>query len=320
MADWIQLRLVAPPEEADVCAQLLLDAGCSGVQIDDCAVLFDQSEDATIISKPEAFIIGYLTDVSQLEPAQKLLNEALQQGHLTARLETDTVPTQDWSTSWRENFPPLHIGSFLIVPSWEESVAETDTSGDGQSADADIVIQLDPGLAFGTGQHPTTRLCLELLSQYLAPVASQSRNSPALLDVGCGSGILSIAAAKLGATVTASDLDAFCVQATHDNALANQAAVQVVQAAGLDWTTTQFDFVLANLMSALLITLAPALSRVTRDDGTLIVSGISEPRALEVEAALQAVGFNTLERRDLDGEQRGDFTERWSAFVMQKAK
>lgn len=312
MPDWIKLRLSAPQAEAETCAQLLLDAGCGGAQIDDCAVLFDESEDATIALKVEATITGYLTARSQLEPAQKLLETALQRGSLLARLEVEIVAAQDWSTVWRENFPPLDIGRFRVVPSWEAAAPPGSAVPTQNSA---IIINLDPGLAFGTGQHPTTRMCLELVGDY---VRSEAGVQPTLLDVGCGSGILSIAAAKLGARVTASDLDPFCVEATRDNTRTNEVTAHIVRAAGLQWTTGHFDFVIANLMSALLVALAPSLAAVARPGGTLIVSGISAPRAAEVEAALHEAGFTTIERRDQDGEQRGDFTERWSAFVLQR--
>jgi ribosomal protein L11 methyltransferase len=118
--------------------------------------------------------------------------------------------------------------------------------------------------------------------------------------------------------VYASDLDRFCVDATRDNARANDAIAHIVQAAGLSWTTQRFDLVVANLMSALLIALASQLAEATREGGTLVVSGISAPRADDVEAALQAAGFSTLHKREQDGDQRGDYTERWTAFVMKK--
>ena len=316
MSNWTQLRLIAPPENADVCAQMLLDAGCDGVQVDDSTVLFDESEDATLVTKTEAVVTGYLTSQVQVEPATGLLQDALQRSQIPARLETELLAEQDWATAWREHFPPLHIGPFLIVPSWEDKAA------DEVHQDDTIVIRLDPGLAFGTGQHPTTHMCLELLAEHLRrekSIEGEPATMPVnMLDVGCGSGILSIAATKLGAQVTASDLDPFCVRATGENAAVNNVSINVVQAAGLEWAATQFDLVVANLMSALLVSLAVPLAGVIRAGGTLIVSGISAPRATDVEAELNAAGFTTMHRRDQDGEQRGDFIERWTAFVMKK--
>lgn len=306
MPTWSQLRLTTPLENADVCAQLLLDAGCEGVQIDDAQVVFDESEDATIAPKSEAIVTGYVQSEDAAHAAGERVFEALQRGQIEASLGCEPVPEEDWANTWKQNFPPLHIGPFLIAPPWAEV--------DGSDA---LILRLDPGLAFGTGQHPTTRMCLELLAEWFD---QNHQSAPKVLDVGCGSGILSIAAAKLGARVVGSDPDAFCADATRDNALLNDVEVQIVQESGASWTHETFDLVLANLMSDLLLKLAPDLFQSTRPGGTLIVSGISSPRADEVETALQKAGFQTQIARQQDGDHRGDFIERWAAFQMQKEK
>jgi ribosomal protein L11 methyltransferase len=300
--DWLQVRVTVARDDAELCAQILLDSGSAGAQIDDTEVLLDESEDATLAAKSHALVTGYLPAAQHHDGYEEELREALRRVAITAQIDISPLPPQDWEAGWKQNFPPLRIGRFLIVPPWEE-VEQSEA----------ILIRLDPGLAFGTGQHPTTRMCLELLGEQL-----QAQSSIRVLDVGCGSGILSIAANKLGATVYASDLDRFCVDATRDNTRANNAAAHIVQAAGLSWTAQRFDLVVANLMSALLTTLAPQLAGATRDGGTLLVSGISAPRADDVEAALHAAGFATLHKREQDGDQRGDYTERWTAFVMTK--
>lgn len=289
-------------EDAELCAQTLLDSGSAGAQIDDTEVLLDESEDATLAAKSHALVTGYLPAAQHHAAYEQQLRDELHRIAIAAQIDIAPLPPQDWEAGWKQNFPPLHIGRFLIAPPWEE-IEESEA----------ITIRLDPGLAFGTGQHPTTRMCLELLGEQL-----EGKQGIRVLDVGCGSGILSIAANKLGATVYASDLDRFCVDATRDNARANDAVAHIVQAAGLSWTTQLFDLVVANLMSALLISLAPQLAGATRDGGTLVVSGISAPRADDVEAALHAAGFTTVHKREQDGDQRGDFIERWTAFVLRK--
>ena len=299
---WHLVRLTIAPENSESAANFLLDHGCEGVQIEDTAIVFDQSEDATLVRREQTILTGYRRDDATETPEDLA-------AHI-ARLpfETDftveAVVSHDWANEWRENFPPLEIGRFLIVPSWENAPASDK-----------IPIELDPGLAFGTGQHPTTRMCLELLGKL-------DLTGQKLLDVGCGSGILSIAAAKLGAIVTASDLDEWCIAATRENAEKNGVVVVTHLAAGVNWIVEPFPFVVANLMSDLLIRLAPALASATLPNGTLVVSGISAPRADEVEAALNAVGFRTVEARQMDGESRdeGDesWTERWTAFIFRR--
>ncbi len=310
---WLQWRLTIAPEDAERATELLLDNGCDGAQIDDTQILFDESEDATIAPGAMATIIGY-TSGDDAQKQRRIFEAALRETNIAARLEMSPLDEADWANEWRENFPPLHIGQFLVVPTWEEIE---------EAAAEKILIRLDPGLAFGTGQHPTTQLCLELLPECLARL---EMDAPRVLDLGCGSGLLSIAAAKLGARVAASDFDERCADATRENAERNDVEVRVIQAAGLDWLEREycsagersFDLVVANLMSDLLIRLAPDLFEAVRAGGTLLVSGISAPRADEVANALQAAGFDLRERHQRDGETRGDWIERWAALVLEK--
>lgn len=298
---WLLCRLTASRDEAESGANWLLENGSDGVQIEDTRIRFDHSEDATLEASESVVVSGY---VRGDEKTASQLQKKWRQSGLQAKLEIENAETKDWANEWKENFPPLEIGPFLVTPTWE-NLAPTEK----------IVIRLDPGLAFGTGQHPTTHLCLELLSQ---KVESGVR----LLDVGCGSGILSVAAAKLGANVTASDLDPWCVEATIENAKLNQVEIEVHGDADLNWVKAPFALVVANLMSDLLLRLAPELARVTQNGGTLIVSGISAPRAREVEAALQNAGFTTQTQHEKEGETRAEgensWTEKWAAFVLRR--
>ena len=302
---WFSLQLETAPDDTENATAFLHSLEAQGVQIEDTQILFDQSEDATLVPREKPLVTGFfeIQSAAHLEELRAATNEL----PFASTPRWEEIETQDWATKWRENFPPLHIGPFLIVPTWEDTPA---THGE-------IVLRLDPGLAFGTGQHPTTHLCLELLAQEL-----DGENTPHLLDVGCGSGILSLAAAKLGARVVASDLDLWCVEATKENAEINdvQDSIEARLVADLDWVKSPFPFVIANLMSDLLIRLSSDLARVTQPGGTLIVSGISAPRADDVQDAIERVGFTVQEKRERDGETRGDgWTERWSAFVFTRA-
>ena len=299
---WHLIRLTVAPQGSEAAANFLLDCGCEGVQIEDTAIVFDQSEDATLTPREQTILTGYRRDDAAQTPEE--VAQAAARLPFETEFHLEAVASHDWANAWRENFPPLEIGRFLIVPSWEDAPASDK-----------IPIELDPGLAFGTGQHPTTRMCLELLGEL-------DLSGHELLDVGCGSGILGIAAAKLGARVMASDLDEWCISATRENAAKNHVEIEAHLVAGLDWVSEPFAFVVANLMSDLLIRLAPELARVTQAGGVLLVSGISAPRAAEVEDALKGVGFRTEVARQMEGESRSEgeevWTERWAAFVMRR--
>ncbi len=300
---WHLIRLTVAPADAEFASNFLLDNGCEGVQIEDTAIVFDQSEDATLAQREQTIITGYRRDDATQTP-QDVAGVWARAG-FEGDFHVEAVVSHDWANQWRENFPPLEIGRFLIVPSWE-AAPQSDK----------IAIELDPGLAFGTGQHPTTRMCLELLGEL-------ELDGKTLLDVGCGSGILSIAAAKLGARVVGSDLDEWCIAATRENAAKNHVAIDARLAADLGWVEQPFPIVVANLMSDLLIRLAPELARVTAAGGILVISGISAPRAGEVEAALHNAGYTTTLARQMDGESRAEgaesWTERWAAFVLKRA-
>lgn len=301
--DWFRCQVEVDAAQVEVVANWLREQGCEGVQIEDVIIAFDESEDATITPREKPLVTGFGRG-GEAERTALLGRER----PFSQALEVTAVETRDWANEWRENFPPLHIGPFQVVPTWEEVVEE---SG--------LILRLDPGLAFGTGQHPTTHMCLELL-----PEVVSGNSGVRLLDVGCGSGILSIAAAKLGASVTASDLDAWCTQATQENAELNQVQVDVHLVADMNWVERPFPVVVANLMSDLLVRLAPDFARVTQPGGTLLVSGISAPRAEEVEKAITLAGFTTRLTRQMDGDVRGEgpdgYTERWAAFIFDRTQ
>jgi ribosomal protein L11 methyltransferase len=307
---WWECRIKTNPNNAELCSAALLEAGCSGIWVQDSDFV-DDGENAQLKARVEATVTGYLTEPSLDENAcRALVQPALDEYHISGRLECEWMPAQDWAENWRENFPPLEAGPFLVTAPWHEI----------EIGDA-INVCIDPGLAFGTGQHPTTHLCLELLAQ-----CYKSTFPATALDVGCGSGILSIALAKLAAQnnrqveITASDLDPWCVSATRENAQQNHVQIEVVEAAGLDWCKSTFDLVLANLMSDVLIPLAPDLAKVTHSKSTLIVSGISLPRVDDVETALCQAGFRTREKRVEQGECRDGKTEEWAALVLGKVE
>lgn len=187
------------------------------------------------------------------------------------RVSTELVQEQDWAESWKQFFVPRKIGGIWIRPTWEESQGTPE-------------IVLDPGQAFGTGDHPTTRMCLELLQEWNGVKGS-------VADIGCGSGILSIAAALLGfGPVSAVDIDPLSVEATRENAVRNGAGVEACCGKGFEPLPPgeKYALVVSNIISAALINLAPEVSART---DAWIVSGIIDSNWSDVESCVNRTGF-----------------------------
>lgn len=214
---------------------------------------------------------------------------------LGARVETEDVEEVDWSEAWKQFFKPVAVGDRLwIRPSWEEAAVPPGR----------IEIVLDPGQAFGTGDHPTTRLCLRLLER--VDVLGQK-----VADIGCGSGILSVAAMKLGAAMVDSvDTDPLCIDSTRENALRNGVDIRVFEGAGFGpLPERQYGLVLSNIISAAVIGLVgDACTRVI-EGGAWIVSGIIVPNWSDVEEAVMSGGFK-IEHREEEGD--------WVAAVLRR--
>ncbi len=218
---------------------------------------------------------GYLAP-GQSDRLRDLREELLAFGAVT--VDERQVPEEDWAESWKQFFKPRRVGKRIVIrPSWEEY----DSEGD------DIVVVLDPGQAFGTGDHPTTRGCLVLLEQL-------DLRGMSVADIGCGSGVLSVAAMLLGArSAVAVDLDPPSVDATNDNAARNGVLVQGTLGAGFDPLQVEatYDIVLSNIISAALIALAHEAARRVRPGGRWIVSGIIQSNWPDVQAAAARQGF-----------------------------
>ena len=226
------------------------------------------------------------------------VDEAL--GHLRAfnlrpigELATRVVNEADWADAWKRHFPVLRIGRRIVIrPTWRRHRRQP----------GDVVLALDPGMAFGTGLHPTTRLCLMALEDAAArgvlAHGSAADGTARVLDVGCGSGILAIAAIQLGAgDALGVDTDPIAIEATTANALRNRVARRLGARAGsLPSGAPPHDVVLANLIASLLVRLAADLAAELRPGGTLIASGIFVDREPEVRTAFAAAGLEVTRR------------------------
>ncbi|MBI4216802.1 MAG: 50S ribosomal protein L11 methyltransferase [Chloroflexi bacterium] len=224
---------------------------------------------------------------SRLWEFQESLDFLQSQGFLRC-WEKRAVESQDWEHTWRRHFPLQHIGQRLVIkPSWRSYAPK----------DQEVVVELDPGIAFGTGLHPTTRMCLALLEQRLRP-------GDRVLDLGTGSGILAIAAAGLGAAhIDARDVDPVAVKAARENAAKNgvEGLIQVSEGTlaphpPLDTAFPTYELVLANIYTNVLTALAESLARALAPEGSLIISGYIDAHQAQVEGALEAAGLTLTER------------------------
>jgi ribosomal protein L11 methyltransferase len=278
VSGWHELRVEVARADADPWSDALLEAGALSVQAEDADA--ESPDEQPLYGEPgmpaaaaaavqgwRRTVLAALVDAAE-DPRAVLAAAAAALGRdVPPVLALGFVADQDWVRLTQSQFEPIPIGErLMITPSWH-------ASGDPSR----IGIVLDPGLAFGTGSHPTTRLCLQWLDRHLPAGAD-------VIDYGCGSGILAIAAAKLGAaSVVGVDIDPQALAATRDNASINR--VDVTVRASTDPRPEPADIVVANILSSPLKLLAPMLTDLVRPGGTLVISGVLERQIDEVSAA-----------------------------------
>jgi ribosomal protein L11 methyltransferase len=292
-AAWLELAIEADVEAVEAISEILGRVAPGGTSVEPGFELTDEGLGARIDPSRPAIVRAYVParNPAVVEAAVAEVEAAL--GHLQAfelrpigALRTRLVDEADWAEAWKAHFPVLRVGRRLVIrPTWRHH----------RRAPDDVVLALDPGMAFGTGLHPTTRLCLAAI-ETLADrgVLAGAR----VLDVGCGSGILAIAALRLGArTALGIDTDPIAIEATTANARRNRLSRRLrAQSGSLPTGEPTYDVVLANLIAGLLVTLAGALRDELRPSGTLLASGIFVDRVGDVEGALEAAGLEIVER------------------------
>jgi len=250
---WLALTLEVAPAQAEALSDALMEQGAQSVWIEEP-------------EHPRSRLHALLAQ--EADPAALLASAAAQAGMQAPAFALQPVADQDWVRATQAQFAPLCLGGRLwIVPSWHEAPCDPHAA----------VVRLDPGMAFGTGSHPSTRLVLRWLARTLAPAAS-------VLDYGCGSGILAIAAAKLGSVrIDAVDVDPLALEATMDNARANEVALRALPPERLP--PGDYDVVVANILSQPLIVLEPLFAARTRRGGRIALAGILAAQSAEVVAA-----------------------------------
>lgn len=295
---WLELAVEADVEAVEAVSEILGRAAPGGTSVEPGFDLVDEGLDARIDPSRLAIVRAYLParDRAQAERAVAEVADAL--GHLQAfglrpigELQTRLVDEADWAEAWKAHFPVLRVGRGLVVrPTWRRHRRQA----------GDVVLALDPGMAFGTGLHPTTRLCLagvEGLADRGLLTSAQ------VLDVGCGSGILAIAALKLGAaSAFGLDTDPIAIGVTLANARRNGLVRRLHARQGsLPSGEGPFDVVLANLIAGLLVVIASGLHDELKPGGVILASGIFVDREAEVRAALEAAGLRIF-ARDAEGD------------------
>jgi ribosomal protein L11 methyltransferase len=290
---WLELAVDADLEAVEAVSEIIGRVASGGTSVEPAFELVDDELGARIDASRPATVRGYVPagDVSAAEAGAAQVADALD--HLGAfglrpigELRTRIVREADWADAWKAYFPVMRVGRRLVIrPTWRHHRRQS----------RDVVLALDPGMAFGTGLHPTTRLCLAALE----PLADEGRLAGArVLDVGCGSGILAIAALKLGAaSALGVDTDPVAVEATLANARRNRLTRGLAARMGsLPTGDPPADVVLANLIAGVLVTLAPLLREELRPGGTLLASGIFSDREGEVRDALRAAELEIVGR------------------------
>lgn len=295
MSDFFTLTIELPEAQTDIAEGLLHEAGCLGVEVRDADTKPMPGQRTPAPGK--ALLVGYFQGKENVESVREELAGELSE----ASFQIDGVPDQDWSESWKQQIRATQAGRIWVGPPW----LEKDAPARG------IKVVIEPGMAFGTGDHPTTHFCLEAVDKLLA-----ERHGASVLDVGTGSGVLAIAARKLGAgKVVGTDNDPVAIRVAVENAERNGAPGIEFSTAELSEVEGSFDVVLANILANTLVDLAPQLAPKVSQRGVLVLAGILGQQADEVIAAYTAQGLQ-LRSRVLRGDADG--TAQWAMLELER--
>ncbi len=297
---WVEVRINTTTEAEEIVCSIMYDLGVTGLAIEDPndILAFQQTEENWDFIDPDLInqdyegvtIKAYFPESEDITDKLDMARDRIERiplretGKSLGQVTVSEVYEKDWSETWKKYYKPVRIGKRIVIkPTWEEYEKE----------DEDIVIELDPGMAFGTGTHETTILCIEALEKYM--------NEGALVyDVGCGSGILSVVAARLGARkVIGIDIDELCVKVSKENISINgvEDLVEVRKGNLLDSVNEKADIIVSNIIAEVIINMVPDLKAYINDDGIFIASGIITEKLSSVMDALRNNGFNIVEEK-----------------------
>ena len=301
---WVEVQIKTDHEFEEIVSNIMYDLGVTGLAIEDPrdVLEFERSEenwdfiDSSLFSSdPDSIIIkAYFSEGEDLVDKIEQVRENIEKnpmekyGHSLGEVTVVEVYEKNWAEAWKKYYKPLKIGERVVIkPSWEEyEKKEKD----------EIIIELDPGMAFGTGTHETTILCIRALEKYV-------KENNIVYDIGCGSGILSIAAAKLGAKkVIGIDLDNVCITVSNENIKANEvdSIVEIKKGNLLDVVEGKADIIVSNIIAEVITKMIPELKDSLYSNGIFIASGIIVEKIDMVETALINEGFKILEINQIE--------------------
>lgn len=304
---WTEIKISVPAEMIDLAGSIANMVVPYGIYIEDYSALEEETMEIAHIDlieesllkkdRTKAIIHIYINpDENPLE-ATAFLKERLDAAGISSEITVCDCKVEDWQNNWKQYFHPMPIGKKLLIrPVWEN-----DFDAQGRK-----ILNIEPGLAFGTGSHPTTKLCLETLEKYI-------HGGEKMLDIGCGSGILSIAGLLLGAkSALGVDIDSIAVKTAKANALENGFAEPefvAVQGNLSDKVSGKFDIIAANIVADIIIEFNSQVADFLEDGGIYITGGIIENREDEVLLSFAQNGFEVIERRESNG---------WLVFALKK--
>ena len=299
---WDKYTIDTTTEAEDFISMMLSENGIEGIEIEDNVPLTKEETGEMFIDFPpelppdegKSKVSFYLEAGEDHTETLKAVRIGLEQLRSMVEIGSGDITSSqtediDWINNWKQFFQSFYIDDILIKPTWEPLKEEDKNK---------FLIEIDPGISFGTGKHETTQLCIRQIRKYL-------KEGERVLDVGCGSGILSIAALKLGAgSVVGTDVDGDCITSTHENMTVNHLAENsgefyvgnlIDDKAFQEKIGTGYDLVVANILADIIIPMAPALYQCAKEQGVLITSGIIDFKEKEVKEALEQAGFEILE-------------------------
>lgn len=304
--EWTEIKVTVPQENTDTAAAIANMTVPYGIYIEDYSDLEQEAEEIAHINLIDEELIAkdrtvsvihiYISECDNAAEALEFLKERLTAAGIEYKAGSDGVNDSDWNENWKKYFHATEIGKRLtIVPSWEEY----------DNRENRVLLHIDPGAAFGTGTHATTSLCLELLQDYI-------KDGSAMLDIGCGSGILAIASVLLGAdSAVGVDIDAQSVKTARENAAINGVSDRTEFIVGdlAEKVSGRFPVVCANIVADVVIRLLDGAEKYISDGGVLIVSGIIDIRENDVLEAAEKHGYEISQKR---------YRDNWCAFALRR--